>query len=65
MLNHPSLHDETVPADFVMNAISVNEVGYLLETAKSKQIVPPKGEVIAVKDINMAIRFDFMVPRND
>jgi len=48
-----------------MNAISVSEVGYLLETAKSKQIVPPKGEVIALKDISMAIRFDFMVARND
>jgi hypothetical protein len=54
-----------VPADFVMNAISVSEVGYLLETAKSKKIVPPKGEIIAIKDISMAILFDFMVPHND
>lgn len=36
LLNHLSLLDETVPEDFVMNAISANEIGHLLATAKSR-----------------------------
>ena len=48
-----------------MNAISVKEVGYLLEAAETRQIVPPLGMTIDLKDIKMSIRFDFLVPQND